>query len=58
MSITITPVAISKLSSSPKELSFGAVFSDHMFTRVYDELTGIQYGVREDRFGWVTTLEE
>ena len=26
--------------------------------RLYDELTGIQYGVREDRFGWVTTLDE
>ena len=40
MSITINPVAISKLATSPKELSFGAVFSDHMFTQVYDEGAG------------------
>ena len=40
MSITINPVATSKLATSPKELSFGAVFSDHMFTQVYDEGAG------------------
>ena len=26
--------------------------------RLYDELTGIQYGLREDRFGWVTALDD
>jgi len=40
MSITIKPVATSKLASSPKELSFGTVFSDHMFTQVYAESPG------------------
>ncbi len=40
MSITIKPVTTSKLAASPKELSFGSVFSDHMFTQVYDEGTG------------------
>jgi branched-chain amino acid aminotransferase len=29
------------------------VVSKHL----YDELTGIQYGTREDRFGWITTVE-
>jgi branched-chain amino acid aminotransferase len=23
---------------------------------LYDELTGIQYGTREDKFGWVVSL--
>jgi branched-chain amino acid aminotransferase len=26
--------------------------------RLYDELTGIQYGKREDRFGWIQNVEE
>jgi len=25
--------------------------------KLYDELTGIQYGTREDRFGWVQSVE-
>ena len=40
MSITIKTVTSSRLASSPEELSFGAVFSDHMFTQVYDEGAG------------------
>ena len=40
MSITIKPVTTSRLPSSPKELSFGSVFSDHMFSQVYAEGQG------------------
>lgn len=40
MAILIKPIVNSKLASSPKELSFGVVFSDHMFTQHYDEDAG------------------
>jgi branched-chain amino acid aminotransferase len=40
MSISINRVAHSKRSSCPKELLFGAVFSDHMFTQEYEEGQG------------------
>lgn len=40
MSITIKPLATSKLASNSKELSFGTVFSNHMFSQVYAEGRG------------------
>jgi len=40
MTISINPTSNSKLASCPKELDFGSVFSDHMFTQVFDKGAG------------------
>ncbi len=40
MSILINKVTTSKVASCPEELGFGTVFSDHMFTQVYDSGRG------------------
>jgi branched-chain amino acid aminotransferase len=40
MSIVINTITTSKLPSCPKELGFGAVYCDHMFTQVHEEGLG------------------
>jgi len=42
MTITIKALAADERGSCPEELSFGAVFSDHMFTQEYNKGTGWQ----------------
>jgi branched-chain amino acid aminotransferase len=44
MSIPISKVTSSKLASCPTEPGFGTVFSDHMFTREYEEGVGWRDG--------------
>ena len=40
MTILINTVTTSKSASCPKELGFGVIFSDHMFSQVYEEGPG------------------
>lgn len=50
----ISPVG--KLCLKGKEYVVNDNLAGPVSRRLYDELTGIQYGVREDRFGWVDAV--
>jgi branched-chain amino acid aminotransferase len=50
----ISPVG--KLGFKGKEYVINDNQTGEISKALYDELTGIQYGTREDKFGWITTL--
>ncbi|MCX7797925.1 MAG: branched-chain amino acid aminotransferase [Melioribacter sp.] len=49
--------AISKLKYNEKVLHFSDTTPGELALKLYDELTGIQYGKIEDRYGWITYVE-
>lgn len=51
----ISPVG--KFSFQDQEYVINNNETGEVSKHLYDELTGIQYGTKEDRFGWVQTLE-
>lgn len=51
----ISPVG--KLSFREQEYLINDNQSGPVARHLYDELTGIQYGVKEDRFGWVEDVD-
>jgi branched-chain amino acid aminotransferase len=50
----IAPVG--KLSFKSKEYVINKNQAGEVAKRLYDELTGIQYGTREDKFGWIESI--
>ncbi len=53
--VVVSPVG--KICLNEKEYIVNDYQSGPVAKALYDELTGIQYGLREDRFGWITPLE-
>ena len=49
--------SISKLKFNEKLLMFDEVRPGELGTKLYEELTGIQYGKKEDKHGWMTYLD-
>ncbi|MFQ3194631.1 MAG: branched-chain amino acid aminotransferase, partial [Colwellia sp.] len=50
----IAPVG--KLSFKNNEYVINKNQAGEVAKRLYDELTGIQYGTREDKFGWIESI--
>jgi len=49
--------SISKLKYYDKIIHFDEVNAGELATKLYDELTGIQFGRVEDRHGWITFVD-
>jgi branched-chain amino acid aminotransferase len=49
--------SVSKLKYHDREIKFSETEPGELALKLYDELTGIQYGKIEDRFGWITIVE-
>lgn len=49
--------SVSRLKYNDKILQFSDTTSGELATKLYDELTGIQYGIIQDRYGWITFVE-
>ena len=49
--------SISKLKFNEKLLMFDEVKPGELGMKLYEELTGIQYGKKEDKHGWMTYLD-
>jgi len=49
--------SISKLKYNDIELLFNAESAGELGTKLYTQLTGIQYGIIEDKYNWLTKVE-
>ncbi|MBI9073128.1 MAG: branched-chain amino acid aminotransferase [Melioribacteraceae bacterium] len=49
--------AVSKLKYRDLEIKFNENEAGELSKKLYAELTGIQYGTKEDKFGWITHLD-
>lgn len=49
--------SISRLKYNDKILQFSETTSGELATKLYEELTGIQYGQIKDRYGWITFVD-
>lgn len=49
--------AVSELSTAHRKLEIGGGRVGEVTQRLYDEITGIQYGERPDPYGWIEVLE-
>lgn len=49
--------SISKLKYNDKLLMFNEEIAGELGTKLYEELTGIQFGRKEDKHGWMTYIE-
>ena len=52
-----TSTTVGKLCFKGEEIVIHHNLSGPVSRHLYNELTGIQYGTREDRFGWVKPLD-
>ena len=48
--------SVSKLKYHDKVLNFSDESAGELGTKLYEEILGIQYGEREDKFGWMNYI--
>jgi len=49
--------SISKLKYHDTVMQFSDEYAGELGTKLYEEILGIQYGVREDKFGWMNYID-
>ncbi len=50
--------SVSLLNYKDKDLSFGNGEPGELAVKLFDEITSIQYGEKEDKYGWLTHVEK
>jgi len=48
--------SVSKLKYHDKVMNFSDEHAGELGTKLYEEILGIQYGIREDKFGWMNYI--